>query len=230
VRWLPMDAWDLGGGPLEELTGRKCYAGLDLSTTTDITSLELAFEDDDGGFDVLSFFWCPLETAKEKEKRDRVPYTQWIRDGFMEATEGNVIDYDEIRRRVNEIAQDYLIEEIAYDPWNATQLATQLHEQDGIPMVPFRQGFVSMNEPSKALEALVVGGSIRHGDNPVLRWMASNTAVKSDPAGNIKPAKDKSTGRIDGIVALIMAIGRATAGDGKGLSGYENDVPMEISF
>lgn len=228
VRWLQMDKWDMGSVPLQELAGRRCYAGLDLSTTTDITALVLVFEDDEGGFDVLPYFWCPLETAREKEKRDGVPYMQWIHDGFMEGTEGNVIDYDELRKRINEIVQDYPIEEIGYDPWNATQLANQLFEQDGIPMIQFRQGFISMNEPSKALEALVIGGSLRHANNPVLRWMASNASVKSDPAGNIKPAKDKSTGRIDGIVALIMAIGRATATAGEGLSGYEDDVPIEI--
>ena len=123
-------------------------------------------------------------------------------------TPGNVIDYDVIRRRINELGKMYNTVEIAIDPWNSTQLATQL-QGDGFEIVTFGQGYKDMTAPSKELEKLVVSGKLHHGSNPVLRWMASNVAVEMDAAGNLKPSKKKSTERIDGIVAAIMALGRA---------------------
>ena len=123
-------------------------------------------------------------------------------------TEGNVVDYDVIRRRINELGERFQIREIAIDRWNATQLAVQL-QSDGFEVVLFGQGFKDMSAPTKELEKLVVSGKLRHGANPVLRWMASNVAVETDAAGNLKPSKKKSTERIDGIVAAIMALDRA---------------------
>jgi phage terminase large subunit-like protein len=211
-RWLPMDRWDACGEiplDLDALEGRACWAGLDLSTTTDISALELVFRDEEGIFKALSFFWVPAENLRRRAERDRVPYDQWAREGFIESTEGNVVDYDVIRARINELGKRYEIRELAIDRWNSTQLQTQLMG-DGFTVVPFGQGFGSMTAPSKELEALVLDSRLAHGGNPVLRWMAANTAVKQDPAGNLKPAKDKSAERIDGIVALVMALGRAT--------------------
>ena len=209
VRWLPMDRWDGAAprAPLESFHGRPCWAGLDLSTTTDITALVLVFPADDGALDVVPFFWVPAENLKRRVERDRVPYDLWVREGLIRTTEGNVVDYDQIRADINALGERFDLREIAIDRWNATQITTQL-AGDGFTMVPFGQGFQSMSAPSKEIERRVLDGSLRHGGNKVLRWMAANAAIRQDPAGNIKPAKDRSTGRIDGIVALAMALGR----------------------
>jgi phage terminase large subunit-like protein len=207
-RWLDMSVWDQNGGASPELGGRPCYAGLDLSTTQDITALELYFPDEDGGGDVLSYFWIPEETVHLRARRDRVPYDVWSRGGLITPTEGNVVDYDVMRADINALGERYEIREIAIDRWNSTQLQTQLMA-DGFTVVPFGQGFASMTAPTKELERLVLERKLRHGGHPVLRWMASNVAVRQDPAGNVKIDKAKSTERVDGMVALAMAVGRA---------------------
>ncbi len=219
VRWLSLKKWDACRAPLGELQGCECYAGLDLSSTTDISALVMVFPSGDC-YDVLPFFWVPEEGARKRERRDRVPYTAWIRDGYMEATPGEVIDYDRIRKKINELGQQYHIREIAIDRWNATQLATQL-EGDGFEVVAFGQGYASMNWPCKKLEELVLGGKIAHGGHPVLRWMAGNVSIEKDAADNWKPSKKKSIERIDGIVALIMALDRASTQAGSYTSVYE---------
>jgi phage terminase large subunit-like protein len=208
VRWLALEKWDACGIPLEDLEGRECWAGLDLSSTTDITALVLVFPGEDR-YDVLPYFWVPEEGAHQRERRDRVPYRQWIKQGFIEATPGEVIDYDRIRARINELGEKYRIQEIALDRWNATQLATQL-TGDGFEMVAFGQGYASMNAPTKKLEEVVLSGKLAHGGNPVLRWMAGNVSIETDAADNWKPSKKKSPERIDGVVALIMGLDRAT--------------------
>lgn len=207
VRWLRMEDWDACAGEIDPgaLEGERCYAGLDLASTTDVAAFVLYFPDEG---QVLPYFFVPAENARERERRDRVPYPLWARQGALETTEGNIIDYDVIRRRINELADLYDIQEIATDPWNATQLTTQL-SGDGFEVVAFRQGFASMSAPTKELEKRVRGGRLQHGEHPVLRWMASNVAVEHDAAENLKPSKKVSTERIDGIVALIMALGRA---------------------
>lgn len=221
VRWMPMHEWDACGTPLPDLTGRPCFAGLDLSTTTDITALVLAFPDGPR-LHLLPFFWVPKEGITKRARRDRVPYDVWQRDGLIEGTEGNVVDYDVIRKRINELAEKYQIKEIALDRWNATQLSTQL-AGDGFDMIAFGQGYASMTAPTKELEKRVLGRELCHGGNPVLRWMASNVSVTNDPAGNIKPDKAKSTERIDGIVAAMMALGRAMVADEVTPSRYESE-------
>jgi phage terminase large subunit-like protein len=212
VRWLGIDKWDACAGAIKvaELGGRPCYAGLDLASTTDLAALVLLFPSDGEpiDYDVLPFFWIPTEGARRREHRDRVPYETWARDGLITATEGDVVDYDRIRARINELGQAYHVKEIAIDRWNSTQLATQL-AGDGFEIFGFGQGFASMSAPTKELETLILGGRIRHGGHPVLRWNASNVSVETDAAGNVKPSKKKSTEKIDGIVALIMALGRA---------------------
>jgi phage terminase large subunit-like protein len=212
-RWIDMTAWDGCDGALPDLSGRRCYAGLDLASTTDIAALVLAFLPEREGepLYLLPFFWIPEDNAIERERRDRAPYLTWARQGHIEMTPGNVIDYAYIRRRLNELAETYQIAEVAYDPWNATQLSIQLQE-DGITMVEMRQGFASLSGPSKELLRLVLSGGVAHGGNPVLRWMADNVTAKTDPAGNVKPDKGKSANKIDGIVAAVMAIGRASVG------------------
>jgi len=221
IRWLNMEKWDVCATALRPLDGRHCFAGLDLSCTTDISALVLVFPIEER-YDVLPFFWVPEEGARMRERRDHVPYTQWIRDKYVYATPGEVVDYDVIRKRINELQKRYDIRQIAIDRWNATQLATQL-QGDGFEMVAFGQGYASMNAPTKKLEELVLSGKIAHGGNPVLRWMASNVSVETDAAGNWKPSKEKSTQRIDGIVALIMGIDRATTQPASEFSVYARE-------
>lgn len=223
TRWLSMATWDLGAIEVDRaaLRGRPCYAGLDLASTRDVTAFVLAFPDEDGGLDVLPFFWIPEDTIAERVKRDRVPYDQWVKEGLVFVTSGNVCDYDVIREAVRELAEEFEIEEIAYDRWGATQLVTQL-KSDGANMTPMGQGFASLSAPSKELEKLILSGALRHSANPVLRWMMSNVAIEQDSAGNIKPSKRKSTEKIDGIVALVMAIDCATRQMNEG-SVYDHD-------
>jgi len=206
-----MSAWDACGEPVRDLTGRECYAGLDLSSTTDVTALVLAFKDEeDGSIDVEAYFWIPGENIRARMDRDRVPYETWIDQGLVQATEGNIIHYGAIQRKLEELRESYDICEIAFDRWGATKLSTDLADA-GFTMVPFGQGYASMSSPTKELLNIVISKQIRHGGNPVLRWMSDSMTVKQDPAGNIKPVKPdrgKSGKRIDGIVALIMAIDR----------------------
>lgn len=203
INWLPMDDWDACSESAE--ASGPCFAALDLASVADIAAFVRYWPET--GL-VIPTFWVPADGARKREQSDRVPYTQWIREGLIRATEGNVTDYDVIRRDIGEIADEYPIQEIAFDRWNASQLVTQLMG-DGMQMVQFGQGFVSMSAPSKELEKLVVSRKLRHAGNPVLRWMAANVVAEQDAAGNIKPSKAKSREKIDGIVALIMAIGRA---------------------
>jgi phage terminase large subunit-like protein len=222
VRWLSLEQWDLCAGlnegetPAEwlkrkeaECEKRECYAAVDLSSISDVTAMLRVFRDDDGGYTILPRFWLPEETAKVRDRKDRVPYLTWAREGFIRFTTGNRIDYRFIRQEINELSNIQTIKEVAFDPWNAQQLATQLGEEDGFEMVEFRQGTISMNEPCKELERLIGAKLIRHGGNPVLRWMVSNVCVKIDESNNLRPDKKRSTEKIDGVVALIMAIGRA---------------------
>lgn len=216
VRWMPFEKWDActqasdavawRRDMLEALRGQACYGGLDLSTTTDLTALALLFEREGGGLLALPFFWAPREKAEQREKRDRVPYLTWARLGFMKLTEGNVVDYDVVRADINALADRFWIKKIARDRWNATQITTQLMG-DGREMIDFGQGFASMSAPTKELQSLILSGQIEHGANPMLRWCLGNCAAEIDAAENIKLSKKKSTDRIDGIIALVMALG-----------------------
>lgn len=212
VRWLRLEDWDRCAGAVDEfaLAGRVCFGAFDLSSKIDLTAFVLVFppSDDDPMWRILPRFWIPGDNARKRERRDRVPYETWQRQGFVNFTEGNVVDYEAVKAQIMADARTFSLQDIAYDPWNATQIALQLQE-DGANVVEFRQGYVSFSEPTKELEKLVMAGKVAHGGNPVLRWMASHVMVESDPAGNLKPSKKKSTERIDGIVAACMAIGRA---------------------
>lgn len=205
-RWLSSDAWTACGGELPDLTGKTCTAGLDLASTTDVAAFVMAFEDA-GHTYLMPHFFVPQDAIGKRSKRDRVPYDVWAREGLVTTCPGAVIDYDLIRKRINELSEKYHIKEIAVDRWNATQLTTQL-EGDGFDVIGFGQGFASMSAPTKELESRIIGKTLRHGDNPVMAWMASNVMVEQDAAGNMKPSKKKSTEKIDGIVAAIMALGR----------------------
>lgn len=211
VAWIPDHIYERGNRPIDmdSLRGRECYAGLDLSSTSDITALVLVFPPryEDEKYIVLPFFWLPEETLELRCRRDHVLYDVWKKKGFIETTEGNVIHYGFIEKYIELLGQKYHIREIAYDRWNATQMVQNL-EGEGFTMVPFGQGFRDMSPPSKELFKLLMEGSIIHGGNPVLKWMAQNVVMRQDPAGNIKPDKERSVEKIDGIVALIMGLDR----------------------
>ena len=211
VRWLKMESWDNCCGEMPDMEGCVCYAGLDLSSKIDLTALVLVFPLEGGGFVILPHFFCPAENARERERRDKVPYTQWARDGYLEATPGNVIDYEFIKAKLRDLAKQYDIQEVAYDPWSATQIALQLQDE-GFKMVEFRQGYKSMSEPAKEFERSIMADLLLHDGNPVMRWMVSNVSIDIDPAGNVKPSKKKSIERIDGIPATLMALGRHMLG------------------
>lgn len=212
VRALPMEAWDACPSVIhkEALSGRSCYAGLDVASTTDVAAFGLLFppENEDDCYVWLPEFWMPAETLLHKSRTDHAPYDLWEKQGFIHITEGNVIDYDAIRVRINQLGIQFNILEIAKDPWNSTQLGTQL-QGDGFTVVDIRQGFMSLTAPTKELLALVLSHRLNHGNNPVMRWMASNLSVSTDPAGNLKPNRQKSTAKIDGIAALVDALARA---------------------
>ena len=211
IRWIPEQVYDKGSLPidLDSLRGRLCYGGLDLSSTSDITALVLAFppRTEEEKYILLPFFWLPEDTLELRCRRDHVLYDVWQKQGFIQTTEGNVIHYGFIEKFIERLGETYHIREIAYDRWNATQMVQNLEDM-GFTMVPFGQGFKDMSPPSKELFKLLMEGNIIHGGNPVLKWMAGNVVMRQDPAGNIKPDKEKSVEKIDGIVASIMALDR----------------------
>jgi len=209
TRWLSLAAWDACCAPIDRaaLVGRRCYVGLDLSTTTDLTAAVAVFPDDDGGgFTVLPHFFCPTDTIPRRVTRDRVPYDEWARRGVLTATPGPTVDYDAVRALLNEWDTTFTVKMVAFDPWNATHLVSQLEQVDGFTCVKMRQGKASLSAPSKALEAAVLARTLRHDGHPILRWNVGNVAVDVDHAGNIQPSKQKSTERIDGVAALVMAL------------------------
>lgn len=228
--WIDLEEWDAcKRGELEFpspkrlpqsrfedfLRGRECYAGLDLSSTRDLSSCVLVFPDEKG-FYCLPYFWVPRDmatkrmraTVGKREPGDQVDYTQWASSGHLTITSGSAVDYELILREIKKLADKYSIREIAADPWNAEHVLQRL-AADGFRVCKFRQGFASMNLPSKELEKLIAARKLAHNGHPVLRWMAGNVLAAEDPAGNLKPDKSRSRDKIDGIVALLMGIGRA---------------------
>lgn len=234
VRWLPMDSWGASTRRWEDadfekaLEGRRCFGGGDLSSTTDLTAYSLWFppeewwqgENDKGTWTKLTRAFVPKDTIERRARQDRVPYDEWVRSGALRATDGNVVDYEFFKASVFQDAARFKIEAFGIDQFLAVQLAIQLREQ-GINAVLMRQGFLTLSAPSKELERLVLSRRIDHGGHPVARWCAANAAIATDPAGNIKPAKDRSTERIDVIAADVNALGMALA--------ERPDVPLDIT-
>ena len=212
IRWMPMDKWDLCNFAVneDELKGRVCYGGLDLSSTTDITAFVLVFPplDEDDKFQILPYFWLPEDNLDLRVKRDHVNYDLWKRQGFIQTTEGNVVHYGFIEKFIEDLGEKYNIREIAFDRWGAVQMVQNL-ENMGFTVVPFGQGFKDMSPPTKELMKLTLERKIAHAGHPVLRWMMDNIFIRTDPAGNIKADKEKSTEKIDGVIATIMALDRA---------------------
>ena len=225
VRWMPMDKWDKCAFAVneEDLLGRVCYGGLDLSSSIDITAFVLVFppEDEDDKYVVLPYFWLPEETLNLRVNRDHVPYDVWEKQGYLKTTEGNVVHYGFIEKFIESLGEKYNIREIAFDRWGAVQMVQNL-EGMGFTVVPFGQGFKDMSPPTKELMKLTLEEKVAHGGHPVLRWMMDNIFIKQDPAGNIKPDKEKSTEKIDGAVALIMALDRAIRNQGGSGSVYDD--------
>ncbi len=205
--WIGAKEWELceGDVDLQKLKNKECYVGLDLASTRDISALVLLFKEDQK-FIIVPYFFIPEENAKKRSERDKVDYVTWIRDGHCIATNGDVTDYNFIKQKILDLGKEYLIQSICYDRFNASQMVIDLTHEN-VPMEPFGQGFVSMSAPSKQLESLILGKEIIHDNNPVLKWMIANTVMEEDAAGNIKPSKKKSSEKIDGTVALVMALG-----------------------
>ena len=225
VRWMPMEKWDGCKVPFtpDFLKGRLCYGGLDLSSTTDITAFVLIFPpiEGDDNYYVLPYFWIPEENMEKRVAKDHVMYDIYVKQGFLETTEGNVIHYGYIEQFIDELGKMYNIKEIAFDRWGAVQMTQDLDGM-GFTVIPFGQGFKDMSPPTKELMNLVLSGKLKHNGHPVLRWMMDNVCVRSDPAGNIKMDKAKSTEKIDGAVALVMALDRAIRNQGSSESVYDS--------
>lgn len=224
TKWMPIEHWRQCGLPIDysKLAGRTCYAGLDLSSTLDLTAWVLVFPPLAGEdvYLVRSRFWIPQENLLKRVHDDRVPYDVWVRGGYIEPTPGNVIDYDFIFEQIERDAKEFKVAETAFDRWGAARVANVLQAK-GLTMIEFGQGYASMSPPMKELERLTMSHQIAHGNNPVLNWMADNVVAAMDPAGNIKPDKERSREKIDGIVALIMGLDRAMRHNGTGKSVYE---------
>ena len=247
VRWMPMEKWDKCAFAVyeDELEGRVCYGGLDLSSTTDITAFVLVFPPSLGGaasvprlgdgfatsccppldeedkYIILPYFWIPEDNLTLRVNRDHVPYDVWERQGCLQTTEGNVVHYGFIEQFIERLGERFNIREIAFDRWGAVQMVQNL-EGMGFTVVPFGQGFKDMSPPTKELMKLVLEQKIAHGGHPVLRWNMDNIYIRTDPAGNIKADKEKSTEKIDGAVATIMALDRAIrCGNDHGASVYD---------
>jgi phage terminase large subunit-like protein len=224
TRFLPISEWDACSGEMtvreleDACEGMTCYAGLDLSSTQDMTALVLVFPRD-GTYDVLARFWLPEDDLRRRAERDRVPYEVWVRQGLLHLSKGNVIDYAYVRREIATLRERYDIAGISYDKWAATQLVQELGA-DGVDMAPVGQGMAAMAAPTKELLNVTVGKKLRHAGNPILRWQADNLVVIQDAAGNVRPAKHKARARIDGMVALIMGLDRAQR-EGGSTSVYE---------
>ena len=224
VRWMPMEKWDKCAFAVnpEELEGEICYGGLDLSSTTDISSFVLVFPPNEkhDKYIILPFFWIPEDNVELRDKRDHVPYDVWEKQGYLKTTEGNVIHYGYIEEFIDELGKRFNIKQIAFDRWGAEQMVQNLNGM-GFTVVRFGQGFKDMSPPTKELMRLVLAEEIAHGGHPVLRWNMDNIFIRRDPAGNIKPDKEKSTEKIDGAVALIMALDCATKNSGNQKSAYD---------
>jgi phage terminase large subunit-like protein len=207
ARFVDLRQWDACAAPFDpaELLGKPCYAGLDLSNVSDITAEVLAFPWEGDAVRVLCRFWVPEEYAKERQAKDGVPYLDWARRGFITLTKTRQIDYDFIARQVIDDAKTYKLKKLNADPWNSPQVCLKL-AAEGLNVELMRQGFVSMNAPCKELLRLVGEGKLLHGGNPVLAWMARNARALSDPGENLKISKKHSKDKVDGMVALAMAL------------------------
>jgi len=207
AKWISAADFSACVGPMPDLTGRECYAGLDLSSTQDLSALSLCFvpQEVNEPFHTLHWAWCPKDAIKRRSKNDRVPYDLWNKQEYIEATPGAVVDYAYILKRIEAIGKQYNLKAILFDRWGATKIVKDLEDM-GLTVLEFGQGFASMSPPSKELEKLVLERKIMFPDNPCLQWCFSNVIVETDAAGNMKPSKKRSKEKIDQVVSCIMAL------------------------
>lgn len=219
TRYIALDVWDANASPLDEddFAGRTCYGGLDLAATSDLCALCWTFPSPDGSVDVLWRHWVPERGFNRIEERTAGMARVWRDQGLLTVTPGDVADYNWIKHQIGLDREKFNVRTIAFDRYNASQLVNDL-ETEGAQMVQLGQGFVSLSAPLKAinhllLEGLEQGPRYRHGGNPLLRWQVDNLAVEMDAAGNVKPAKDKSGDKIDGLAAAVDAMSEVLAAD-----------------
>ncbi len=228
-RAIDMRQWAACGGELRTLVDRRCYAGIDLGSTTDLTALALVFPSEDDTFDVLPFFWMPADNVRERERRDKVPYSLWVEKGLIEATPGNVVDYRKVKEKLRWAKECFELRDVGFDPWNSRQISVELVDE-GFNCVEVGQGFQKISEPTKKLLELVISGKIRHANHEVLRWNADCLSLKSDGNDNVRPSKPNrmtSSKRIDGMAAIIIALSRIIVQTNK-KSVYEERVPLVL--
>jgi phage terminase large subunit-like protein len=211
--WITDEKWMACGSEVDlaRVASRPCWAGLDLSVNTDISAFVAAFAKDEAGVSALiPMFFIPSEAMIERERRDKVPYSMWVEQGYVIATPGGYIDYNYVMQYITEFARQYQLEEVAYDPAYAAQVSIDLANR-GVNMVEFRQGSLTMSPAILEFEKKVLAVELAHGGNPVLRWMMQCTTVKQNESGLrrlVKPDRNKSTKRIDGSIAGVMAVAR----------------------
>jgi phage terminase large subunit-like protein len=215
-RFIPMMHWDACGKKVypHKLKGKPCFAGLDLGSTDDLTAFVLIFPPVDKKrktYDIIPHFYVPEDTVVTRSKSEQEKIKKWIQQGYITATPGNVRDYSFIRKDIIEASKLYDIRELAFDRWGASEIVQDIQENIGIELVGHGQGFADMSAPTKELLVMVLGHKLAHGGHPVLRWNADNLSCRQDAAENYKPDKEKAKERIDGVVALIMALGRCLA-------------------
>lgn len=234
-RYILLDEWDRNAGIVREdqLAGRVAYGGLDLGSTSDLTSLCWLFPHPDGGFEALWRFWAPEDALAELDKRTARSASVWVRRGFLRITGGNVTDYEAVKAQIVADLGTFRVKELSFDPWNATDLTNRL-ATDGAPLVQVRQGYISLSPPLKEVKRLLKEGTAEaprlwHGGNPVVRWMIGNLAVAMDPSGNVKPDKARSVEKIDGISALVTSMARAMHHQPPRTSAYE-DHDLEVAY
>lgn len=223
--FVDMAVYDQGAEPfdLDALEHQPCWLGVDLSSNSDLTVIVAAWQDGDGGYIVHPWFFCPGDNLHKRAAESGMPYPAWVAQGFMEATPGNVVDYDYVEDRIFELCERFEVREIALDRWNARRTISKFLDA-GLPAIEFGQGFASMAPATKELERAILAGRFRHGGHPVLRWNFDNIIVETDAAGNVKFTKNRGKTRlkIDGAVAAAMAVARAATGEGSIKSIYED--------
>ena len=207
--WIKNSVWTANQTPINEddLKGRTCYGALDLSSSVDITALGYIFPKDEGGYDFIVRLFIPKDNMRERIRRDKVPYFDWVKAGLLQVTEGNVVDYAFIQKQIEQDCEKFNVKMMAYDRWNSSDLITRLTNDETVELLPFGQGFASMSAPTKQIEVLALQQRLNHGNNEALNWMCSNVVLKRDPSDNIKMDKDKSPEKIDGMISLAMSLG-----------------------
>jgi phage terminase large subunit-like protein len=211
--WISDNIWKQCDAD-DDLEGEQCFGGLDLASTGDFCAFTLFFPQTHS---IRTWYFLPEESVKKRNDAAGQAIREWVANGHIIATEGNVTDYSFIKAKICELATKFDIKDIAFDRFNASQLVIEL-QNEGLTMFPFGQGFVSMSSPTKELERLVKDGKLRHAGNPVTRWMMSNILLRTDPAGNIKIDKAKSGDKVDGPVSIVMALGTAMQSEAKNMN------------